>query len=106
MRVPPASFFRQTAGFPATWRQALQAWKNQMAIETIGKYQAHLFAYELPESGRWEPFLKIDRFDDQAQDFKCVVDNRRAGGETFESYDAAIEEARRVANKLILEQKP
>ncbi len=76
-----------------------------MAIETIGKYQLHLFAYELPESGKWDPFIKIDKFDDEAQDFKCVMENRRVSDQAYASYDDAIEQARRTGTALIEEGK-
>jgi hypothetical protein len=72
-----------------------------MATETIGKYQLHLIAYELPGSGGWEPYLSIDRFDDDAQDFTCLVEKYRVSDEPFASYSEAIEEARRVGNTLI-----
>ncbi|OGB26667.1 MAG: hypothetical protein A3I66_03755 [Burkholderiales bacterium RIFCSPLOWO2_02_FULL_57_36] len=76
-----------------------------MAIETIGKYQMHFFAYQLPESGQWDPYLKIDKFDDEAQDFKCVVENRPVSDKPFATYDEAIEQARRIGNMLINEGK-
>jgi hypothetical protein len=72
-----------------------------MATETIGKYQLHLIAYELPGSGQWEPYLTIDKFDDEIQDFKCVVEKYRVSDDSFGSYAEAIEEARRVGNALI-----
>ncbi|MDQ9170357.1 hypothetical protein Q8A64_08015 [Oxalobacteraceae bacterium R-40] len=76
-----------------------------MATETIGKYQLHLIAYEMPGSGSWEPYLKIDKFDDTKQDFVCVLDKHRVTETPVESYDAAIEAARRAGNQLILEKK-
>jgi hypothetical protein len=76
-----------------------------MATETIGKYQLHLIAYEMPGSGSWEPYLKIDKFDDAKQDFVCVLDKHRVTETPVESYDAAIEAARRAGNQLILEKK-
>ena len=76
-----------------------------MATETIGKYQMHLFAYQLPENGRWDPFLKIDKFDEEVQDFKCVVENRPVSDMPFATYEEAIEQARRVGNTLIEEGK-
>ena len=76
-----------------------------MAIETIGKYQLHFFAYQLPETGRWDPFLKIDKFDDEAQDFICVIENRPVSDTPYATYDEAIEQARRVGNMMIKEGK-
>ncbi len=76
-----------------------------MATETIGKYQLHLIAYEMPGSGKWEPYLKIDKFDDARQDFVCVLDKHRVTETPLESYEAAIEAARRAGNQLILEKK-
>jgi hypothetical protein len=67
-----------------------------MAIETIGKYQLHLHAYELPGSGLWDPFITILKFDEEAQDFKCIVEKHHASENAFETYEAAIDEARRV----------
>jgi hypothetical protein len=72
-----------------------------MAIETIGKYQLHLIAYELPGSGRWDPFVTIHRFDDATEDFQCVVEKYHASEATFATYSEAIDEARRVGNTLI-----
>jgi hypothetical protein len=72
-----------------------------MAIETIGNYQLHLHAYELPESGRWDPFVTILKFDDEAQDFKCILEKHHASDDAFETYDEAIDEARRVGTALI-----
>lgn len=76
-----------------------------MATETIGKYQIHLFAYELPETGKWDPYIKIDKFDDDAQDFKCVVENRRVSDQPCATYGEAIEQARRMGTALIAEGK-
>lgn len=76
-----------------------------MAIETIGKYQMHLFAYQLPGNGQWDPYLKVDKFDDEAQDFVCVVENRPVSDKPFPTYEEAIEQARRVANLMINESK-
>ena len=76
-----------------------------MAIETIGKYQLHLFAYQLPETGRWDPYLKIDKFDDELQDFKCLVENQSVSDKPLATYEEAIEQARRVGNMMILEGK-
>ncbi|MES2537559.1 MAG: hypothetical protein V4632_17000 [Pseudomonadota bacterium] len=72
-----------------------------MAIETIGKYQLHLIAYELPESGRWEPFLTIHKFDDDIKDFKCIVEKHRVSEQKFDTYDEAIDHARKAGNTLI-----
>jgi len=72
-----------------------------MQIETIGKYQLHLIAHELPGAGKWDPFVTIMRFDDEAQDFKCVVDKRRAGDQPYPSYEEAIDAARRAGSALI-----
>lgn len=76
-----------------------------MATETIGKYQLHLFALEMPESGKWEPYLKIDKFDDAMQDFVCVLDKHRVTDEALDSYESAIDAARRAGNRLVLEKK-
>jgi hypothetical protein len=72
-----------------------------MAIETIGHYQIHLFAYELPGSGQWDPFVTILRFDEQAQDFKCILEKHHASEQAFATYDEALDEARRVGTALI-----
>ena len=70
-------------------------------IETIGDYQLHLFAYELPASGLWDPFVTILKFDDKAQDFKCVREKHHASEEGFATYEEAIDEARRAGTALI-----
>ena len=48
-----------------------------MATETIGKYQLHLIAYEMPGSGSWEPYLKIDKFDEAKQDMVRFISRER-----------------------------
>jgi hypothetical protein len=73
-----------------------------MATETLGKYQLHLFALEMPGSSKWEPYLKIDKFDDAKQDFVCVLDKYRVTDEVFETYESAIEAARKAGNQLVL----
>ena len=72
-----------------------------MQIETVGKYQLHLFAYELPESRGWDPFVSILRFDDEAGDFRCILERHHASETPSATYDAAIDEARRAGNALI-----
>jgi hypothetical protein len=76
-----------------------------MATETIGKYQLHLVAYELPGSRLWDPFVTILKFDESAQDFKCILEKHHASDKAFETYEAAIEEARRAGSTLIAEGK-
>jgi hypothetical protein len=72
-----------------------------MQIETIGKYQIHLFAYELPGSGLWDPFVSILRFDDGTKDFICILERHHASEAVFATYDEAIDEARRAGTALI-----
>jgi hypothetical protein len=72
-----------------------------MQIETVGKYQLHLIVHEVSESGQWDPYLAILRFDDDAQDFKCVVEKRRVSDHAYSDYDEAIEAARRAGNSLL-----
>lgn len=76
-----------------------------MAIETIGKYQLHLYALEVVGTSKWDPYLRIDKFDDDAQDFKCLVENRLVSDTPFATHDEAIEHARRTGNRLIKEGK-
>jgi hypothetical protein len=76
-----------------------------MAIETIGRYQLHLFAHQLPGSGEWDPYFKIDKFNDETGDFECVVDKRLASDKPLATYDEAIEQARRAGNMMIREGK-
>lgn len=76
-----------------------------MATETIGQYQLHLIAYELSGSGRWEPYLRVDKFDQAEGDFVCVLDKHRVTDTPLASYNEAIEAARRAGNQLILEKK-
>jgi hypothetical protein len=76
-----------------------------MATETIGKYQLYLTAYELPGSGLWDPFVTVLKFDENAQDFKCVLEKHHASDTAFETYEAAIDQARRAGSALIAERK-
>lgn len=71
-----------------------------MQIETIDKYQLHLIAHELP-NGRWDPFVEIFKFDDTAQDFKCVQPRQRVGNDSCASYAEAIEAARCAGSVLM-----
>lgn len=72
-----------------------------MATETIGKYQLYLLAYELPESGLWDPFVTVLKFDDATQDFRCIIEKHHASETAFDTYEAAIDEARRVGTMLV-----
>jgi hypothetical protein len=72
-----------------------------MAIEQIGNYQLHLIAYELPGDGQWDPFVTIDRFDDERRDFVRVVELRHAADKPCATYDLAIETARRFGTQLV-----
>jgi hypothetical protein len=72
-----------------------------MATETIGDYQLYLIAYELPGSGLWDAFVTILKFDDEAQDFKCILEKHHASKKAFPSYEAAIDAARRAGKALI-----
>ena len=72
-----------------------------MAIETIGHYQRHLIAYEVGETGLWDPFVTIFRFDENAGDFKCVLEKHRASEQPLSSHDAAIDAARQVGTALV-----
>jgi hypothetical protein len=71
-----------------------------MQIETIGKYQLHLIAHEMSD-GRWDPFVAIFRFDDAAQDFRCVQAKQRAATEPCSSYAEAMDAARRTGTALM-----
>lgn len=72
-----------------------------MQIETVGKYQLHLIAHELPPPGGWDPFVEIYKFDEQKQDFVCVIEKRRVSTRALPSYADAIEAARREGNTLM-----
>lgn len=72
-----------------------------MAIETIGHYQLHLIAYEVGGTGLWDPFVTIFRFDENAADFKCVLEKHHASERPLPSHDAAIETARQVGSALV-----
>jgi hypothetical protein len=77
-----------------------------MAIETCGKYQLHLIAHQLPENGRWAPYLMIHKFDDSSSRFACVLDKHRVAGDTvFETYDEAITAARDAGNAILEARK-
>lgn len=74
-----------------------------MQIETVGKFQLHLIAHELsaPNATTWDPFVEVYRFDDAAQDFRCVQQKVRASHEPCATYEEAIERARLEGNRLI-----
>ncbi|HYD62798.1 MAG TPA: hypothetical protein VEC35_20765 [Noviherbaspirillum sp.] len=72
-----------------------------MQIETIGKFQIHLIAHELPGKAQWDPFVSIHRFDDEEQDFKCVLEKHHAADHPFPSYEEAIDAARRTGTALL-----
>lgn len=74
-----------------------------MQIETIGKYQLHLIAVEVSSSGKWDPYLTILKFDDDAEDFRCVIEKRQVSDQACSSYEEAIEAARRAGNALLAE---
>ena len=74
-------------------------------IETVGDYQLHLIAYELPGSDLWDPFVTVLKFDDEAQDFKCIIEKHHASETAFPTYEEAIEAARRAGTALINTQK-
>lgn len=76
-----------------------------MQIETIGKYQLHLIAHELPGGRQWDPFVTILKFDDAAGDFQCVVGKRRASETPAPTYEEAIELARRAGTALLQTDK-
>jgi hypothetical protein len=75
--------------------------KDDMAIETIGHYQLHLIAYEVSGTGLWDPFVTIFRFDDDAGDFKCVLEKHHASDKPLPSHEEAIEVARRIGTALV-----
>jgi len=71
-----------------------------MAIETIDDYQLHLVAYELP-SGGWDPFVTILKFDEAADDFRCVAEKLHASDAPLPTHGEAIEVARRAGTAWI-----
>lgn len=76
-----------------------------MAIETVGKYQIHLLAYEVPGTPKWDAFLTMNRFDDARQEFVCVVEKEPVAAHSWDSYEEAIEAARQFANAMIRERE-
>ena len=76
-----------------------------MQIETIGRYQLHLLAHELPGGRGWDPFVTIMKFDDVAGDFRCVVEKRHASETPSPNYEEAIEIARRAGTALMQQEK-
>lgn len=72
-----------------------------MQIETVGPYQLRLIAHELSAINAWDPFVEVYRFDEVAQDFKCVHEKFRATSEPCSTYEEAIELARQAGNRLI-----
>jgi hypothetical protein len=111
--VPFLTLHRQFFGSSLEYHDQPQQWLvcrcydlynrrgTPMAIETVGKFQLHLIAYELPGSGKWDPFVTIHKFEDEIQDFICIVEKYHASDQAFETYDEAIAEARRAGNALI-----
>lgn len=71
-----------------------------MQIETVGHFQLHLIAHELP-GNKWDPFVSIFKFDEEAQDFKCMHEKQRAAEQLQDSYEEAIDAARRAGNALL-----
>jgi hypothetical protein len=76
-----------------------------MQTETIGKYQVHLVAHELPGGRAWDPFVTILKFDDAAGDFRCVIEKRRVSETPAASYEEAIEMARRVGTAMVQHER-
>lgn len=72
-----------------------------MQIETVGQYQLHFIAHELPGGGTWDPFVSIFKFDEVADDFRCVLEKHHVEGAPYDSYEAAIEAARRAGNHFL-----
>ncbi|MGE5623101.1 MAG: hypothetical protein ACM3WS_08100 [Bacillota bacterium] len=72
-----------------------------MQVETVGQYQLHLIARERARSDGWDAFVEVLKFDDAAQDFKCVYERQQASEVPLASYEEAIEQARRTGNTLI-----
>lgn len=70
-----------------------------MQIETIGKFQLHLSAREIAES-RWDPFVTVMKFDDESEDFVCVLEQHHAG-DPRASYEEAIEAARAAGSAFM-----
>lgn len=77
-----------------------------MQIETIGKYQLHLVAHELPGGRTWDPFVTILKFDEAAGDFRCVMEKRRASETPSSTYEEAIEAARRAGTEWLQREQP
>lgn len=71
-----------------------------MQIETIGKYQLHLIAHEVPGGG-WDPYVSVFKFDDEAQDFICIVEKHRASDHAIADYNEAIKAAACAGNAYI-----
>lgn len=76
-----------------------------MQMETVGQYQLHLIAHELSGQGQWDPFVSIYKFDEEAQDFKCVLEKHHVEGSGYGSYEDAIKAAAEVGNTLIADHK-
>lgn len=70
-----------------------------MQIETIGNFQIHMIAHE-PVDACWDAFVTVVRFDEQAQDFVCVLERHKVEG-AYASSDEAIEAARQAGNAFI-----
>lgn len=82
-------------------KESASAGKNAMQLETIGKYQLHLIAHEAPGRNEWDPFVTVMQFDDEQQDFSCILERTSASDHPYPSYEAAIEVARRVGTAFV-----
>lgn len=71
-----------------------------MTSERFANYQFDMSAVQLPESGKWAPFLEI-RIESGTRDEVIFPKQRIAEEDVFDSEDAAIEEARRFAKNHV-----
>jgi hypothetical protein len=72
-----------------------------MQIETVGKYQLHMTAQELPGTKGWDPFVSIFKFDEASQDFTCVLAKHHVEGNGYATYEDAIDAATKAGNALL-----
>jgi hypothetical protein len=69
-----------------------------MTSERFARYQFEMNGVQLPESGKWVPWLEIRIYSHNQVDGEVIFPMQRLAGEdVFDTEDAAIMEARRFA---------
>jgi len=72
-----------------------------MTVEHFGKYQLEFIPLELAGIRRWAAYLAIHKFDEDKQDFVCILEKHRVSDSEFSTEEEATNEARKAGNALI-----